>query len=116
MGLHWCAIIVQILNEQGTPVIGFPYQSHLVPMHGQQLARNPTEAGGDCVQLDLLECAILQRVHHVIRAQEAQRHIGLEIIERRRWIINFDIFPVSTALRLFIKASKSYSNQIKAFA
>lgn len=48
-------------------------------MHGQQVARNPTEAGGDCVQFHLLERTILERVHHVVGPQQAQRYIGLEM-------------------------------------
>lgn len=37
-----------------------------VPMHGQQVTRNSTEARSDCIQLDLLKGAVRKGVHHVV--------------------------------------------------
>lgn len=50
----------------------------LLPMHRQQVARDSPEAGGDCIQLDLLEGAVGERVHHVVGPKQSHCDIGLE--------------------------------------
>lgn len=49
-----------------------------VPMHGQEVTRDATEARGDRIQLDLLKGAVLKGVHHVVGPKQSHRHIGLE--------------------------------------